>query len=112
MLEMPWIPQTSPLYSEGNIIVMANRDISLAHSSRDSFGRYEFGMIEKVLASDRYRAAIAPDRSTCPFCNYFEMCRQNGMVRPSEWYRDMLPEVPYCKRVLDITASNCSISPN
>ena len=23
-----------------------------------------------------------------------------GMLRPSEWYRDMLPEVPYCQRVL------------
>jgi MoaA/NifB/PqqE/SkfB family radical SAM enzyme len=110
MLEMPWMPSTPSLYSEGSIIVMANRDIAIAHSSRESFGKYEPGMIEEVLASDRYRAAIAPDRSVCPLCNYFEMCRQNGMVRPSEWYRDMLPEVPYCKRVLDITASNRSRS--
>ena len=112
MLEMPWIPSTPSLYSEGSIIVMANRDIALAHSSRGSFGKYEPGIIEEVLASDRYRAAIAPDRSVCPLCNYFEMCRQNGMVRPSEWYRDMHPEVPYCKRVLDITAFNCSRSQN
>jgi len=112
MIEMPWMPQTHSLYSDGDLIVMANRHITLAHSSRGSFGNYEPGMIEEVLASDRYRAAIAPDKSTCPFCKYFELCRQNGMVRPSEWYRDMHPEVPYCKRVLDITASNCSGSKN
>ena len=110
MLEMPWMPPTSSLYSEGSIIVMANRDIAIAHSSRVSFGKYEFGMIEKVLSSDRYRMAIAPDKSTCPFCKYFKLCRKNGMIRPSQWYRDMHPEEPYCRRVLDLTASNCKDS--
>ena len=105
MLNMPWIPPTHPPYGDGSITVMANRDITLSHSSRDSFGKYEPGMIEKVLASDQYRAAITPDESICPSCKYAELCRENDMARPSEWYRDMHPEVPYCKRVLDRAAS-------
>jgi MoaA/NifB/PqqE/SkfB family radical SAM enzyme len=105
MLKMPWMPPTHPPYGDGSITVMANRDITLAHSSRDSFGRYEPGMIEKVLSSDQYRAAIAPDGSTCLSCKYAELCRENGMVRPSGWYRDMHSEVPYCKRVLNRAVS-------
>jgi hypothetical protein len=62
-------------------------------------------MIEKVLASGEYRDTIAPDRETCPVCKYAAVCRENGMDRPSEWFRDMHPEVPYCKRVLDRAAT-------
>jgi MoaA/NifB/PqqE/SkfB family radical SAM enzyme len=105
MLKMPWIPQVHPPYGDGSIIVMANRDITLFHSNRDSLGKYEPGMIERVLASDQYQNAIAPDIATCPSCKYAELCRENGMVRPSQWYRDMHPEVPYCKRVLDRAVS-------
>jgi MoaA/NifB/PqqE/SkfB family radical SAM enzyme len=101
LLKMPWIPQARTLHHDGSIIVMANRDITLSHSSRDSFGKYEPGMIKSVLASDEYRKAVAPDETTCPSCKYAEPCKENGMVRPSEWYRDMHPDVPYCKRVLD-----------
>jgi MoaA/NifB/PqqE/SkfB family radical SAM enzyme len=105
LLEMPWIPKAHSLRHEGGIIVMANRDITLFHPSRDSFGKYEPGMIEKVLASDRYRNKIAPDKATCSSCKYAELCRRNSMFWPSEWYRDMHPEVPYCKRVLDRVTS-------
>jgi len=104
LLKIPWIPQANPLYREGRMIVMANRAITLSHSSRGSFGKYEPGMIGKVLASDEYRNAIAPDEVTCPTCRYHKLCMENGMVRPSEWFRDMHPEVPYCKRVLDRAA--------
>lgn len=104
LLNTPWIPQSRPLYCDGSIIVMANRDIALSHSTKDSFGKYEPGMIEKVLVSDAYRNAIAPDRETCPTCRYHRDCRENGMVRPSEWFRDMQTDVPYCKRVLDRAA--------
>ena len=101
LIEMPWIPQAHPLYREGSMIVMANRNISLSHSIRDSFGKYKPGMIQRVLASDEYRKAVAPDETTCHSCKYAELCMENGMVRPSEWYWDMYTEVPYCKRVLN-----------
>ena len=101
LIEMPWIPQAHPLYREGSMIIMANRKISLSHSSRDCFGKYEPGMIQKVLASDEYRKAVAPDEKTCPLCKYAELCMGNGMIRPSEWYWDIHPNLPYCKTVLD-----------
>jgi MoaA/NifB/PqqE/SkfB family radical SAM enzyme len=104
LLEMPWIPRSHPLYRDGSIFVKANGDISLSHSSRISFGKYEPGMFSKALASQAYQNLIAPDKATCPSCTYSTLCRENGMKRPSEWYRDMYPEKPYCKRVLDQAA--------
>ncbi|MCK4825621.1 radical SAM protein [bacterium] len=105
LLEIPWIPKSHPLYRSGSIFVMANRNITLSHSSRGSFGKYEPGMIGKLLASDEYRNATTPDEVTCPTCIYHKLCMENGMIRPSEWFRDMHPEVPYCKRVLDRAAT-------
>lgn len=100
LLKMPWIPRSRPLFREGSMVIRANRDITLSHSTRDSTGRYEPGMISSVLASDTYRKAVAPDETTCPACGFSDLCRQNGMVRPSGWFMDMHPEIPYCKRVL------------
>jgi MoaA/NifB/PqqE/SkfB family radical SAM enzyme len=101
LFKILWIPHSGPLYSEGSMIVMANRDICLSHSSRDSFGKYKPGMIEKVLASDEYRKAVGPDETTCPSCKYAELCMENGMLRPSEWYWDIHSDVLYCQKVLD-----------
>jgi MoaA/NifB/PqqE/SkfB family radical SAM enzyme len=101
LLELPWTPRSPPLQRAGRIVVLANGDICLSHSSRTPLGKYEPGMIEKILSSREYRKANESDKATCPRCEYFEQCTENGMVRPSEWFRDMNPEVPYCKRVLD-----------
>jgi MoaA/NifB/PqqE/SkfB family radical SAM enzyme len=101
LIEMPWIPPVPPLYYEGSLIVMANRHISVVHSNRGSFDRYRPGMIRKVLASDAYRKTVAPDETTCPSCKYAQLCRENGMIRPSEWFRAMRTDIPYCKRVLE-----------
>jgi MoaA/NifB/PqqE/SkfB family radical SAM enzyme len=101
LIDMPWVPPTYPLYREGSIIVMANGNISLAHSSRQSLGQYAPGMIQKVLSSDEYRRSVAPDLSTCSSCKYTDLCKENGMLRPAARHMDLQPEVPYCKRVLD-----------
>jgi len=101
MLEMPWIPPVPPLYGEGCMIVMANRHIGVVHSNRNSLGTYRPGMIGKVLASDGYRRTVAPDENTCPSCKYAQLCKENGMVRPSEGYGDLYADTPYCRRVLD-----------
>ena len=101
MLQMPWIPRVPPLYREGRMIVMANRRIGVAHSNRNSLGRYRPGMIRKVLASDGYRRTVAPDQATCPSCKYARLCKENGMVRPSQGYGDLYAKTPYCRRVLD-----------
>jgi MoaA/NifB/PqqE/SkfB family radical SAM enzyme len=102
LLKMPWIPPSSPLCRDGSLIIMANRDICLSHSSKDSFASYESGGIRKALASERYRKAVQPDQSTCPSCGYRKICAENGMVRPPEGYWTPDNGRLYCKKVLDI----------
>jgi MoaA/NifB/PqqE/SkfB family radical SAM enzyme len=101
LIEMPWIPRVPPLYGEGSLIVMASKHIGVVHSNRNSFGRYRPGTIRKVLDSEAYRRTVAPDQTTCPSCKYAQLCKENGMVRPSEGYRDARSDTPYCRRVLD-----------
>jgi len=101
LLGTPWIPRVPPLYREGSMIVMANRHIGVVHSSRISFGSYRTGMIRKVLASDAYQKTVAPDEAACPSCRYTQLCKENGMVRPSQGYGDLYADTPYCRRVLD-----------
>jgi len=101
LLKILWIPASEPLYCKGSMIVMANRDICLSHFSTDTFGKYELGMIEKVLTSGLYRKAVMPDERTCPSCKYSEFCKENGMVHPLEFYWDAKPNILYCQEVLD-----------
>ena len=101
LLKILWIHRSEPLYSKGSMIVMANRDICLSHSSTYSFGKYELGMIGKVLASDGYRMAVAPDERTCPLCKYSELCMENGMIRPLERSWGVPSDALYCQQVLD-----------
>lgn len=101
LLKILWVPRSPPLFSEGSIIIMANSDICLSHSSSYSFGRYDSGMIEKVLASDAYCRAVAPDEKTCPACKYYPLCRENGMERPLESYWETQSDGHYCQHALD-----------
>lgn len=103
---VPLIPPTKPLHRDGHLIVLANGHITLSHSTHHSFGRYETGMIERALCSNGYQVAVAPDQTTCPSCGYSKLCKENKMIRPSEWYRDMVSGIPYCKRVLDRASNN------
>jgi sulfatase maturation enzyme AslB (radical SAM superfamily) len=96
-----WIPRSRPLYSEGRLMVMANRDICLSHSSRYPFGKYEPGNISKVLNSDGYRQAVTPDEKTCPECKYTALCMKYGMARPTENYWEVISDVHFCQNVLD-----------
>jgi MoaA/NifB/PqqE/SkfB family radical SAM enzyme len=100
-LKLYWVPYSAPLYSDGSLIVMANRNMCLSHSSSFNFGNYEWGMIENVLGSEMYRNAVAPDRETCPSCKYYEFCKKNGMNRPSDKSFKVHFDVPYCQNVLD-----------
>ncbi len=98
-------PMSVPLHLDGDLIVMANCDTALAHSSNNSFGKHAPGTIKGALFSDAYRISVAPDKKICPSCNYSNLCIENGMVHPSQWYRDMYREVLYCRRVLDRASS-------
>ncbi len=100
VLKMPWEPLSPPLYRPGNLMITAERRITLAHSTTDHFGIYKPGILQKITTSDGYFCAVSQDRIVCRNCVYSRRCRREGMLRPSEWYRDMFPRVPYCKRVL------------
>jgi MoaA/NifB/PqqE/SkfB family radical SAM enzyme len=99
-LKMPWVSRSPPLYRPGSVMITAERRITLAHSTTDHFGIYKPGILSKIINSADYCCAVSRDRLVCRNCIYSRICRIEGMVRPSEWYRDMFPQVPYCKRVL------------
>ena len=100
VLKMPWVPPSPPLYQAGSLMITAERRITLAHSTTDYFGMYEPGILPKIFRSNKYRRAVAQDLMICRNCVHSRLCRREGMLRPSEWYRDMFPDVPYCQRVL------------
>ena len=100
-LNMPWLSQGLPLHRSGRLVIMANKEITFTHSTRKSLEFYSKGKLEEILYSDEYNDEIQADDVLCPACRHHELCRKNHMIRPSEAYRDMHPEVPFCKRVLD-----------
>ena len=100
VLALPLVPRSHMLCRPGKLIVRANGDITLAHSTWETFGQYAPGMITKVLADDHFRAAMAPDEEICPTCRHVGRCRRNGMLRPSSEVLDMQVDTPYCQRVL------------
>ncbi len=100
ILKMPWVPLSPPLYRPGSLLITADLRITLAHSTTNYFGIYKPGILPKIINSDDYFCTVSQDRLTCRSCIYYSLCSKEGMLRPSEWYRDMFPEVPYCQRVL------------
>jgi len=100
VLKMPWVPPSPPLYQPGSVMITAELRITLAHSTTDHFGIYEPGILPRIISSDDYCRAVSQDQLICRNCVYSRLCSIEGMVRPSEWYRDMFPQVPYCRRVL------------
>jgi MoaA/NifB/PqqE/SkfB family radical SAM enzyme len=103
---MPWLPQAPPLYRPGKLVVMADGSITPAHSVRDTFGNFAPGALRKILGSEPYLRAVAPDETTCPSCRHVAACREKGMVRPSETFRDHVENVPFCKRVMDLVVKD------
>ncbi len=101
-MAMPWVASALPLHRGGGIIVMADGNITLAHSTRDSFGSYETGMLGKVLGSGEYQRAVGPDDAACGGCRFMAICREHGMMRPSEWFRSMGRPGQFCRDVLSL----------
>ncbi len=94
VLKMPWVPRSPPLYRPGSLMITAELRITLAHSTTDHFGIYKPGILPKIISSDDYCRAVSQDRLICRNCVYSRLCSQEGMLRPSEWYRDMFPRGP------------------
>ncbi len=98
LLHMPWIPPSQPLHRPGRLIIRANRDITLAHSTLERFGRYQPGMIDQVLNSRPYRQAVATDEETCPACRFVNHCRAHHLFRP--WAAAEHSGPRFCQAVL------------
>jgi MoaA/NifB/PqqE/SkfB family radical SAM enzyme len=105
VLKMPWVSPSPPLYQPGSVMITAELRITLAHSTTNHFGIYKPGILPKIISSDDYCCAVSQDRIICRKCVYSHLCSKGGMLRPSEWYRDMFPDVPYCQRVLAMASS-------
>jgi MoaA/NifB/PqqE/SkfB family radical SAM enzyme len=105
VLKLPWITRSPPLCRPGSVMITAEGRITLAHSTTEHFGTYEPGILSTIINSDNYCRAVSTDQLKCRSCKYSGFCRIEGMIRPSEWYRDMFPEVPYCRRVLAMASS-------
>jgi MoaA/NifB/PqqE/SkfB family radical SAM enzyme len=102
LMGMPWIHEAPPLHRPGRLVIMADGSMALSHSGRQSLGRYRPGMIREVMDSGIYARATGADDEACGDCRHMKSCRACGMTRPSEWYRDMGAEEPYCVRVMDL----------
>lgn len=100
ILKMPWTTRSPPLYRPGSIMITAEGRITLAHSTKEHFGNYEAGILSTIINSDQYCRAGSEDQLICQYCEYITLCRKEGMMRPSDWLRDMTPQIPYCRRVL------------
>lgn len=100
VLGMPMIPPSSPLYQPGSILIRSDLRITLAHSTTEHFGIYEPGILSKIINRGDYCLAVSQDRLICRDCVYYDLCSTEGMLRPSESCRDMVGQIPYCRRVL------------
>jgi len=102
LLQCPFIQWSQPLQQRESIIVMADGIMSTSHFSRTSLGQYEPGQIKKLLASNEYKKSVSQNETVCPYCDYNLICKENGMVQPSELNGKFHQNELYCKRVLDI----------
>ncbi|MBP8987381.1 MAG: radical SAM protein [Spirochaetes bacterium] len=99
---MPWLPPTPPLIRSGKLVILADKSITLAHSSRKSMGLYSPNILSHILSSNEYRHVVGENTQICSACSHVDACRKAGMLRPSEPFRDMMEDIPFCKRVLDL----------
>ncbi len=107
LMGIEWLPPSKPLHRTGRLVILADGTITLAHSTRDSFGSWKPGILKSVITSEEYDKATDEDQESCAGCPYIAACRASGMLRPSEWFRDMEQE-SYCRRVLDLITRDTS----
>ena len=105
MLAISWIPESKELHQQGNLMVMADRSLSVSHTSDAYCGQYGSASIENVLSYDPYRQAVAPDKLICPACQYAQICHDNGLLRPVDGHALGPIDSHFCKAVLDLVST-------
>lgn len=101
LLNIRWLPPEPSISRPGRAVIMADGNITVYHSSRETFGLYKPGSLLETVQSDAYRKEVEINCTGCIGCPHTILCERNRIRRPSEWFRDMHPEVPFCRRVLD-----------
>jgi len=101
LLNIKWLPPEPSISRPGRAVIMADGNITVYHSSRETFGLYKPGSLRETLQSDAYRKEVEINCTGCVGCPHTKLCERNRIRRPSEWFRDMHPEIPFCRRVLD-----------
>lgn len=105
LMGIEWLPSSKPLHRTGRLVILADGTITLTHSTRESLGSWEPGILKNIITSEDYKRETGEDQKHCAGCPYIKECRASGLIRPSEWFRDMEQE-PYCIRVLDSITRN------
>ncbi len=103
-LGLRWMPKSTALCREGNLMVRADGRIALSHAGPHEFGTYKPGVLGRILAGQAYKSAVAPDNQVCPACTYRKLCRDGDLIRPAEWHMTGPMPVHYCQSVLDLIA--------
>jgi MoaA/NifB/PqqE/SkfB family radical SAM enzyme len=105
LLKMEWIPHSPHLNRMGRIVILADKNMVLSHSDKNSFGKYKPGILPEILSSKKYKNAVAEDDIICPSCKHNNICKKFKMFKPTEDNRDLNHKTPYCVRVIDATLS-------
>lgn len=100
LMQLPLVPRSLALCRPGKLMIRANGEMTLAHSTQESFGFYESGAIEEVLTSRPFQDAVEADRSTCSRCRFIDLCRRHEVRPTSQWPMEGQVEIPYCQQVL------------
>jgi len=104
-MNMDWLPKSPEINRYGKIMVLSSGKITANHSSRDSYGYYSPGKLEKILTSARYLEDVDKNTVICPLCEFYTICGFQGMIQPSSKdHNNTEGEVPFCKKVLQ----NCN----
>jgi len=112
-LNMNWFPQSPAITRYGKIIVLRDGNITANHSSRDSYGVYKPGSLEKILLSSKYLEDVDSNKDVCILCKFSKICGSNGMIHPSSNdHNDSNDGNYFCKKVLELCYDNNRIAKN
>jgi MoaA/NifB/PqqE/SkfB family radical SAM enzyme len=105
LMKTPWIPASVPLVRRRNIVVLSDGTLTLSHSSAASLGVYRAGTLGGVLDSAAYLGAVSPDGIVCPSCEFYGLCRDSGLIRPSGGKSGVEKDGLFCREVLGMARS-------
>ena len=105
IMKIPWMPASTPLQRYGNLMILTDRRLSLSHTSHARFGRYRSRAINSIQSSDRYQQAFSTRRQVCHTCPYGHLCREGGLIRPSDAPWTGKEDTHFCKAVLKLAST-------